>query len=340
MRCVVSRRCGISTQGHRPTLEMRLTRRHQFHSTATARRIHLADLAHDGVRHARRLDRLDRGVRVRRDADKRQLQHLPRLVTDAAFLDRLVLDGPEANRDGLKQLVLDRVPRLVHTVAHRAELAHVRQHRLEGDALLRGLAELDLTHGAVRVVVQVQVHRAAILHALRLHDVVVRIHSRGRGDSGDDPALRVNVLSLQQRVSALQSHVYPTDRITSGFLVSIGCVLAFPTAIATATMPSMRPVAFDLSSFRLPAGSMTATAFSAHMSSTGCDPCRTTPASSSDSSDSNAGVMSLNPCPNSTSGSSAPNADSSRLSTSMRQRSKLTATTGNSSHSSASRSAT
>lgn len=32
---------------------MRLTRRHQLHSTATARRIHLADLAHDGVRHAR-----------------------------------------------------------------------------------------------------------------------------------------------------------------------------------------------------------------------------------------------------------------------------------------------
>src|SRR5690606_40834148 len=64
------------SQGNRPALEMRLTRRHQLHSTATARRIHLADLAHDGVRHARRLDRLDRGVRVRRDADKRKLQHL------------------------------------------------------------------------------------------------------------------------------------------------------------------------------------------------------------------------------------------------------------------------
>src|SRR5690625_7040036 len=66
MRCVVSRRC--STQGHRPTLDVRLTRRNQLYSAATARRIHLADLAHDGVRHARRLDRLDRGVRVRRDA--------------------------------------------------------------------------------------------------------------------------------------------------------------------------------------------------------------------------------------------------------------------------------
>src|SRR5690625_2719792 len=338
MRCVVSRRC--STQGHRPTLDVRLTRRNQLYSAATARRIHLADLAHDGVRHARRLDRLDRGVRVRRDADKRQLQHLPRLVTDAAFLDRLVLDGPEANRDGLKQLVLDRVPRLVHTVAYRAELAHVRKLRLKRDALLRGLAELDLTHGAVRVVVQVQVHRAAILHALRLHDVVVRIHPRGRGNTRNDALLGVNALRLQQRVSALQSHVYPTNRITSGFLFSTGCVLAFPTAIARATMPSMRPVAFDLSSFRLPAGSMTATAFSAHMSSTGFAPCRTLPASSSDSSDSNAGVMSLNPCPNSTSGNSAPKAESSRLSTSMRQRSKLTATTGSSSHSSASRSAT
>src|SRR3546814_12438948 len=51
-------------------------------------------------------------------------------------------------------------------------------------------------------------------------------------------------------------------------------IASTPSAIANATMPSMRPVAFDLSSFRFPAGSGTATAFAAHIASAGCPPCR------------------------------------------------------------------
>ena len=42
-----------------------------------------------------------------------------------------------------------------------------------------------------------------------------------------------------------------------------------PTAIAKATMPSMRPVALPFMNLRLPAGSVTTVAFLAHISSTG-----------------------------------------------------------------------
>src|SRR5690606_20895985 len=116
----------------------------------------------------------------------------------------------------------------------------------------------------------------------------------------DDAILAIYRLDLQHAIGAVRLHLLVSlnrrqiHRITSGFFCSTGCVLAFPTAIAKATMPSIRPVAFDLSSFRLPAGSITATAFSAHMSRTGCEPWRTMPASNRDSSDSSAGVMSLN----------------------------------------------
>src|SRR5690606_4534092 len=47
------------------------------------------------------------------------------------------------------------------------------------------------------------------------------------------------------------------------------CVPATALAIASATMPSIRPVAFALSNFRLPAGSEVATALAAHMAKTG-----------------------------------------------------------------------
>src|SRR5690606_9649748 len=51
---------------------------------------------------------------------------------------------------------------------------------------------------------------------------------------------------------------------------SLGMLAAAePIAIASAAVPSMRPVALILSSLRLPAGSQTTTAFIAHMFNTG-----------------------------------------------------------------------
>jgi hypothetical protein len=44
---------------------------------------------------------------------------------------------------------------------------------------------------------------------------------------------------------------------------------ATPIAIASATMPSMRPDDLSLASLRLPLGSETTTAFAAHIVSTG-----------------------------------------------------------------------
>src|SRR5690606_19895768 len=236
------------------------------------------------------------------------------------------------------------MPRLIHALANRTSLFHVGDLCLKRRALLRRAAKGHMPHGEIVLVIQVQLHGTALDHAFRLYHVPHTVNSRGGGDAANDPALIVDLLDFKQtpslvhRLASLDRR--QIHRITSGFFCSTGCVLAFPTAIAKATMPSIRPVACDLSGLRLPAGSMTATAFSAHISRTGCEPWRTMPASNRDSSDSSAGVMSLNPCPNSTRGSSTPMADSSRFSTSIRQRSNDTAFTGSSSHSSTSRSAT
>src|SRR5690606_29649219 len=61
----------------------------------------------------------------------------------------------------------------------------------------------------------------------------------------------------------------PSTRIETAGASSWTSALAPATAIASATRPSMRPVAFALSSFRLPAASTVATAFAAHIVSTG-----------------------------------------------------------------------
>src|SRR5690606_26151330 len=207
-------------------------------------------------------------------------------------------------------LVLDRMPRLIQALADRTSLFHIGDLCLERHALLRRTTKGHMPHGEVVLVIQVQLHGPALDHAFRLHHVPHTVNSRSGGDAANDPALIVDLLDFKQtpslvhRLASLDRR--QIHRMTSGFFFSTGCVLAFPTAIANATMPSIRPVALDLSSFRPPAGSITATAFSAHMSSTGCEPWRTMPASNRDSSDSSAGVMLLNPCLNSTSGSSTP----------------------------------
>src|SRR5690606_34216725 len=72
---------------------------------------------------------------------------------------------------------------------------------------------------------------------------------------------------------------------------------AAPNAMAMAWMPSMRPVRRDLSSLRLPLGSLVATALAAHIVSTGWPPWAMRPFSSSASRVSSAGLISLNPWP-------------------------------------------
>ncbi len=70
----------------------------------------------------------------------------------------------------------------------------------------------------------------------------------------------------------------------SPLLCSVGAPRVAPKAIASATMPSIRPVALSLANLRPPAGSFWITELAAHMVSTGDIPWRNRPLSNSDSS--------------------------------------------------------
>src|SRR5690606_29391588 len=95
----------------------------------------------------------------------------------------------EADGYRVQQLVLDRMPRLIHALANRTSLFHVGDLCLKRRALLRRTIKDHMPNGEVVLVVQVQLHGSALDHAFRLYHVPHTVNSRGGGDAANDPAL-------------------------------------------------------------------------------------------------------------------------------------------------------